>query len=268
MRNYEMALYGELKTCFKCGNKFPYTIEHFYSFPKGNNKLMSYCKSCCKKLAEKYHAKNPEVAKKSRTKYKAKKRAERIAYLTATGKRILYRDHVNKFGQGFCIKGHQLIGDNLIASGNSKGRCKICRKEHKYKNRRRKSAARQIKTKTHCLHGHELTEDNLRKGTHARSCLMCHRLREAKHFKKEARKYIEIILKDPCVYCGKRSTEIDHIEPRIKGGSHEWDNLAPVCKVCNTRKHKRGMLVFMLDRLNNPLSGPERKKHKKAAYGF
>jgi 5-methylcytosine-specific restriction endonuclease McrA len=161
----------------------------------------------------------------------------------------------------FCAQGHPWIEDNLYIHNGIK-ECLVCKREYAIKKNRERGIGPPIRRTTHCKEGHLLIEGNIRggKSRNKGKCLLCHRFRESKHFKKEARAYIEIILKDPCVYCGNTSTEIDHIEPRIKGGSHEWDNLAPVCKVCNTRKHKRGVLIFMLDKLNNPLSLPEKKR--------
>jgi len=44
-----------------------------------------------------------------------------------------------------------------------------------------------------------------------------------------------------CQYCGKQSRDLtlDHVLPRHRGGSHEWDNLVSACKGCNHRKAGR-----------------------------
>ena len=44
-----------------------------------------------------------------------------------------------------------------------------------------------------------------------------------------------------CQYCGTSSRDltIDHIVPRHRGGSHEWENLVAACRVCNHRKGSR-----------------------------
>lgn len=61
--------------------------------------------------------------------------------------------------------------------------------------------------------------------------------------------YQRILRADPCVYCGTTSTAIDHIAPVVEGGSDRWENLAPVCKSCNSRKRSRSVLTVMLGRL-------------------
>lgn len=42
-----------------------------------------------------------------------------------------------------------------------------------------------------------------------------------------------------CAYCGSDSAphwEVDHIQPRARGGTHAWVNLAVSCRLCNRRK--------------------------------
>jgi 5-methylcytosine-specific restriction endonuclease McrA len=40
-----------------------------------------------------------------------------------------------------------------------------------------------------------------------------------------------------CQYCGAtRRLTIDHVVPRSKGGSDDWDNLVVACSSCNTKK--------------------------------
>jgi 5-methylcytosine-specific restriction endonuclease McrA len=43
-------------------------------------------------------------------------------------------------------------------------------------------------------------------------------------------------LATPCTYCGGVADEIDHIVPITRGGTNDWDNLAPICRSCNKRK--------------------------------
>jgi 5-methylcytosine-specific restriction endonuclease McrA len=42
-----------------------------------------------------------------------------------------------------------------------------------------------------------------------------------------------------CQYCGGLADSIDHIIPRSRGGTHEWDNVAAACRPCNLRKRDR-----------------------------
>jgi 5-methylcytosine-specific restriction endonuclease McrA len=52
----------------------------------------------------------------------------------------------------------------------------------------------------------------------------------------DAVEYGAVLLGDPCTYCGGVAGEIDHIVPVTKGGTNDWDNLAPICRGCNKRK--------------------------------
>jgi 5-methylcytosine-specific restriction endonuclease McrA len=42
-----------------------------------------------------------------------------------------------------------------------------------------------------------------------------------------------------CQYCGSRADSIDHVLPRSRGGTDEWDNLAAACRSCNSTKRNR-----------------------------
>lgn len=43
-----------------------------------------------------------------------------------------------------------------------------------------------------------------------------------------------------CQYCGKKEDlTIDHIIPKSRGGSDEWDNLVACCSTCNVKKGNR-----------------------------
>ncbi|WP_327335860.1 HNH endonuclease [Streptomyces sp. NBC_01324] len=67
--------------------------------------------------------------------------------------------------------------------------------------------------------------------------------------RQESAEYQAIIQLDPCVYCGGASVAIDHITPVVDGGSDRWENLAPVCKSCNSSKRSRSVLTLMLSRM-------------------
>jgi len=54
-----------------------------------------------------------------------------------------------------------------------------------------------------------------------------------------------VMLRDAyvCQYCGatpgRQNLTVDHVVPRSRGGSHDWDNLATACTRCNQRKGAR-----------------------------
>lgn len=42
-----------------------------------------------------------------------------------------------------------------------------------------------------------------------------------------------------CAYCGGPGDTVDHVLPRSRGGSNNWDNLVCACRPCNNRKADR-----------------------------
>lgn len=59
------------------------------------------------------------------------------------------------------------------------------------------------------------------------------------------------ILKRPCIYCGNKSQEIDHVIPLVRGGSHTLGNLAPSCRPCNQRKHDKLVIEWKASMKND-----------------
>src|SRR3712207_7505518 len=61
-----------------------------------------------------------------------------------------------------------------------------------------------------------------------------------------------------CQYCGARSNlTVDHVIPRSKGGSSEWDNIVASCAPCNRRKgdllpEKANMITKIKPRATHP----------------
>ena len=75
-------------------------------------------------------------------------------------------------------------------------------------------------------------------------------------------KYLNIISRDPCVFCGRPSESFDHIEP-IRGhrrawhlkstgfSVNHWTNFAPCCLKCNQQKGALKLLNFLIKRRAN-----------------
>lgn len=42
-----------------------------------------------------------------------------------------------------------------------------------------------------------------------------------------------------CAYCGGCADTVDHVQPRSRGGRHEWTNVVAACVRCNHRKADR-----------------------------
>lgn len=65
-----------------------------------------------------------------------------------------------------------------------------------------------------------------------------------------------LVLREPCPYCclspradfGKERMTIEHIQPRVLGGSDRWDNLVGAHRGCNEQRSARPLLHFLLYR--------------------
>lgn len=59
--------------------------------------------------------------------------------------------------------------------------------------------------------------------------------------------YREIVVHDPCAYCGRPAEVVDHIVARVwPGGFDEWENLTGACSACNSAKGWKSLLTVML----------------------
>lgn len=70
--------------------------------------------------------------------------------------------------------------------------------------------------------------------------------RRAERYDEDGLAMLGIIHADPCAYCGKAASEVDHIVPLSDGGQNAWDNLAAACRTCNSSKNDRPLLLWML----------------------
>lgn len=57
--------------------------------------------------------------------------------------------------------------------------------------------------------------------------------------------YVEVLVGDPCVYCGGPHETIEHIDAVALGGQTTWENLASACRSCNCAKGKLPLLLFL-----------------------
>lgn len=62
---------------------------------------------------------------------------------------------------------------------------------------------------------------------------------------KEQRKRVLARDSYECAYCGQEATQVDHIIPRIDGGTHDLDNLVAACARCNGMKGSRSQASFL-----------------------
>jgi hypothetical protein len=55
----------------------------------------------------------------------------------------------------------------------------------------------------------------------------------------------EVLMREPCVYCGGKPDGLDHIKPESSGGGHGWQNRAPACVGCDQSKGALPLVMFL-----------------------
>jgi 5-methylcytosine-specific restriction endonuclease McrA len=71
------------------------------------------------------------------------------------------------------------------------------------------------------------------------------RLRNARIYKVREKDLLKI-LRSPCVYCGCKGEQVDHIIPLSRGGTHSIGNLASSCARCNLSKNNKFVTEWKL----------------------
>jgi 5-methylcytosine-specific restriction endonuclease McrA len=56
-----------------------------------------------------------------------------------------------------------------------------------------------------------------------------------------------------CNYCGEPGNEVDHIQPRVLGGTDDLDNLCCACRRCNASKNSRSEALFLARQSTPPV---------------
>lgn len=141
----------------------------------------------------------------------------------------------------YCRHGHALTASNRKAGS---GECLTCHREREER-KRRAAGVRPQMAAIRCARGHDLTVEGNRRANRV-DCAICHRLRSLKD--EDAISYGEMLLRDPCSYCGAPTEQIDHIQPFSRGGPNGWENLTGACRSCNARKRTRSALTYLLER--------------------
>jgi 5-methylcytosine-specific restriction endonuclease McrA len=57
--------------------------------------------------------------------------------------------------------------------------------------------------------------------------------------------FVNVLLGDPCSYCGEPADTVDHIVAIKDGGDSDWDNLTAACINCNSRKQRQPLLIAL-----------------------
>lgn len=177
----------------------------------------------------------------------------------------------------YCKRGHILDSKSVyIRLDNHKKECKMCRRLVNQRTAEKRKIERNFQPKTHCLHGHQFTEQNTRYDTRGdRYCNTCKRLKA--RYRKRLRRdnksgldtkynandseYTKQLFNNQCFNCGSlERLEIDHHYPLSRGYGLSPHNAVLLCKSCNASKNNKMPEQFytsdQIKTLNHMLSIP------------
>lgn len=194
----------QYKTCSKCNANLP--SSQFFKQARAKDGLSPWCKLCqCS-----YHAK-----------YRANNR-DRI-----NGYNARRKDANAEYQKLYYIQNKKAINEqNKKWAANNKERKAEADRNWVKLNKDKVAAS----AKRYYLRHPE----KISKVRHERRA----RLRKASLFQVTI-KDLKKIMQKPCIYCGKKAEQLDHIIPLSRGGQHSVGNLAPACKPCNLSKNNK-----------------------------
>jgi len=249
------------KKCTRCGIE-----KHEDEFRKAKgykNGIYSQCKLCEKEKLEEWRKANPDKFKAQQKRTDRNKNNEKAARYRET-----HREKVNEAAKERrkensgkekpeikelkCTScGHtkeaskHFFKDKSTATGY-KFICKDCYKDTDYYKNRKKTNNRTPASRESKNKWKKRNPEKVRQDTRDR------RLFRRVGRDKEALEYAKVLRNDPCSYCGKPGpSTVDHIIPVSKGGTNDISNLTAACADCNSLKHNKDVLTFMLQRVTD-----------------
>ncbi len=72
------------------------------------------------------------------------------------------------------------------------------------------------------------------------------KIRAASNKNPLTQEWVQILLKDPCFYCGNSCESIDHVTPVSRNGTDDVTNIMGVCKECNSSKKDKNLFEFLI----------------------
>lgn len=217
------GLYGRAAQCRACRKIYlaEYAQKNAERISRRMKIYYQATKPARQAYSKKWEAENKARKNKTRIEW-AKNNPEKVAVISKR-----YREN-NK--------------DLVIAWRNqylAKNKIKIKQRESDYrKNNREKILAAQKSWRLQNPEAYKIY-NNLRRA----------RLAQNSTFKVD-RKEIKTLLAKSCAYCNEQSTEIDHIIPLLRGGSHSIGNLIGACKSCNNSKGPKTIMEWRVFKMS------------------
>jgi len=195
---------SESKTCSKC--KQLKSLDNFYKNKRIKGGRNNYCKPCQANYLRQYRIVNPNKDSQYKARWRNKNPDYDSQYYLANRAELL-------------IKMSEWRSNNLIRKAETDKAWKLANPE-KVK----------INAKNYYLR-HPAKQSKNRQIRRAR-------LRNARIYKVTEKDFLNI-LKSPCIYCGAKGEQVDHIIPLSRGGAHSLGNLASSCSRCNLSKNNK-----------------------------
>lgn len=224
-----MSLLAPERTCTKCK-----TLKPFEDFPKNKNTRTGYnyvCHVCNRAKARAWQLANPERERARVKKWKAEN-AERVRE-QGRARRAADPERFNEASREWVRKNPEKRKD-VVHRSYVKNRAKKADYSRRY------AKANRARYRENLRQWKARNPAKVRAGNHAR--------RRDPH-DAHGVAYIDVLLHDPCSYCGATDQIwIDHITPVARGGKNEWENLTAACPTCNMSKNATPLLAWLAAR--------------------
>lgn len=217
-RHYNSVIMNETKTCSICKTAYPKTTDYFYK-ARGTT-LASICKECARQKTKENYFDNHEASLSARKKYREANREKlREYHKNPSEKRKTYKKVTGRARR-------LLKTEELKVSAHKR----YLKNKSAYYAR----AKRWEKRNPEKVADYNRAKRMKRRGAYS---------------DKDARVYMQILINDPCAFCGsKKELVIDHIHPISKGGKGDFMNLTAACRSCNAAKSNKSLLNFLIER--------------------
>lgn len=243
------------RTCKQCGETKP--LEGgFYRNKLSCGGYLNKCIECLREYGKMYgktergrERAQRALKKYNQTEYGREKNRERAKEWRTTEKGKQYRESwkerpIQMEGTRVCsqcseekpiTEFYKMLG----GKGNRAAHCKDCHYA-KHKAYRKTPAGKAVRKKEKRDHQKELVHVHNRKA----------RIKGAPGRGVTHEEWLErlALFGAQCYYCGETEGVMtrDHIEPLLKGGAHDPENLIPACKSCNSAKGPRLLLEWVV----------------------
>jgi len=202
------------KTCTKCGESFPATLEYFGRQSKGKNGLDSRCKLCSAKQRKQWYADNREYNKQ----YYARNRESSLA-----SSKQWRKDNPllsKQYGKQWYIDNKELTAQRAKKWGEDNPDSRSVSKRKWIKNNHDKVNI--------------LTQGRRARKRELPSTLTTEQWETIKQY-----------FNDKCAYCGEsKPLTVEHFVPVSKLGELSTNNILPACSSCNSSKGAKDFRVW------------------------